>query len=64
MSDWREHAATVISEIIGTRIPRRMSAEELKALRKEISEAYPFGQRSMHPYKIWLSGATRKFWRK
>ena len=24
-------------------------------MRKLVSEAYPFGQRAMHPYKVWLS---------
>lgn len=55
MPNWRSHAAEIISKIIGARVPRRMSAEELKSLRKEISDAYPFGQRAMHPYKIWCS---------
>lgn len=54
-SRWRTHAAKVISEVVGTRNPRRMNADELKELRKEISDAYPFGERRMHPYKIWLS---------
>lgn len=30
-SRWRTHAAKVISEVIGTRNPRRMNADELFA---------------------------------
>lgn len=55
MPNWRQHAAKVIAEVIGTRVPRRLSADELKSLRAEISAAYPFGERAMHPYAIWLS---------
>ena len=29
-----------------------------KVLKKKISEAYPFGERAMHPYKIWLSAVS------
>lgn len=25
----------------------------MKALRKALCEAYPFGQKAYHPYKIW-----------
>lgn len=55
MPNWRQHSAKVISELIGSRIPRRLSADELNRLRKEISDAFPFGPRRHHPYKIWLS---------
>jgi hypothetical protein len=33
----------------------RVGCEDEKALRKAISEAYPFGQRKHWPYKVWLS---------
>lgn len=54
-SRWRSYAAQVISSVIGKRNPRRMNADELKALRKEISAAYCYGARKYHPYKIWCS---------
>lgn len=28
------------------------------ALRKKVSEAYPFGERAMFPYKAWLRAVT------
>lgn len=28
------------------------------ALRKKVSEAYPFGERAMFPYKAWLKAVT------
>ncbi len=54
-SHWRIIAAKIISAIIGMKNVKKLSAEELKALKKEISEAYPFGERARHPYKIWCS---------
>lgn len=48
-SRWRLHSRRVIRE----------AAEQNKSssdseLRKIISNAYPFGARKYHPYKIWL----------
>ena len=47
---WRDDAAPIISEVI-TRVGRG----DMKALKKAIREAYPYGERSHHPYKIWCS---------
>ena len=55
MSHWRNAAAPIIREII-----QRVGIENEKALRKEISAAYPFGERDMHPYTIWLSEVKRQ----
>lgn len=48
-SRWREHSRRVIQEII-----KREGREDQDRLKKAISEAYPFGERKRHPYKIWL----------
>lgn len=48
-SQWRPYAARVISKVI-----KDNEDKDEKTIRKAISEAYPFGQRAMHPYKIWL----------
>jgi len=49
MGTWRDHAKPIIREVI-----ERVGFEDMKLLRKELKKAYPFGERSNHPYKIWL----------
>lgn len=56
---WRERAHEVIAAVI-----REHPDVEGPALRKLISAAYPFGERAMHPYKIWLDEVKRTLeWR-
>jgi hypothetical protein len=50
MGDWRKASYKAIREVINAN-----PGLSEKELRKKISEAYPFGQRAMHPYKVWLS---------
>ena len=52
MSHWRNKSRRVIAEALKTGAALGL---EGKALDKHISAAYPFGERSMHPYAIWLS---------
>jgi hypothetical protein len=47
---WRDHAAPIIAKVI-----ERVGREDMKALKKALREAYPYGERSHHPYKIWCS---------
>lgn len=47
---WRSRAAQVIAKVI-----QEVGTDDPTALKKAISAAYPFGERAMHPYKIWLS---------
>ena len=54
-SYWREKAAPIINEIIQAN--PTIDDREVKQL---ISNAYPFGQRAYHPYKIWLSEVKRQ----
>lgn len=49
---WRLHARKVILSALES---GRLAGLEGKALEKHVSDAYPFGERSMHPYKIWLN---------
>ena len=49
---WRNSARRVIVEALKTGTALGLTGKELD---KHISAAYPFGQRAMHPYKIWLS---------
>lgn len=48
VSHWRAVAAKVISEAM---IGFSGDEQELRAL---LREAYPFGERKMWPYKMWL----------
>lgn len=57
MSRWREIAKPIIAEVLAKHPPGK---ERKKALR----EAYPFGERKYHPYKIWLDEIAKQEGRK
>lgn len=48
---WRSKAAEVIAETLAD---CRAKGLDEKATAKALSDAYPFGERAMHPYKVWL----------
>lgn len=48
-SSWREYAKPIIAKVIAEH-----QGEDVKAIRKALHDAYPFGIRQYHPYKIWL----------
>lgn len=48
-SYWRNRAAAVIYEVLREMPPDSTIEQKRAALKK----AYPFGERRMHPYKIW-----------
>ncbi len=50
-SRWRTASRQVITEALEE--GRKLGLEG-KALEKHVSAAYPFGERAMLPYKIWL----------
>lgn len=52
---WRDVARPIIAETID-----RVGKDDPKALRKALLEAYPFGAREYHPYKIWLDEIHRQ----
>lgn len=52
---WRDRARPVIQAVI-----KRVGTADMKALRAAISDAYPFGPREMHPYKIWCDEVRRQ----
>ena len=54
-SYWRDIAAPIIREVIA-----RIGCDDDRALRKALFEAYPFGERKMHPYKIWRDEIKRQ----
>lgn len=46
---WRDIARPIIAKVI-----RENKDGEEKVIRKALKEAYPFGTRKYHPYKVWL----------
>lgn len=53
-SHWRLRSRVVIREVMD-----RMKGQDPKEIRKAVSKAYPFGERSMWPYKLWLEEVRR-----
>ena len=47
---WRDHCAPIIAKVIDD-----VGIEDMKALRKALREAYPYGEKKWRPYKVWLS---------
>lgn len=54
---WRSESIAAIKEALAS-LPA--DADE-KAKRKAISAAYPFGERALYPYKIWLEEVRKYF---
>lgn len=46
---WRERARPIIQQIL-----QDTAGKEEKEITKALYDAYPFGERKYHPYKIWL----------
>lgn len=46
---WRAKASPIIAQVL-----KDNEGQPEKVVRKALKDAYPFGERSMHPYKIWL----------
>lgn len=55
-SRWRAIADKVIARVVSDN--PGLSEDEL---RKKMSDAYPFGMRKYHPYKIWLTAVNEHF---
>ena len=45
---WRDKARPIIAAVIA-----RVGTDDLPRLRRALREAFPFGPREYHPYKIW-----------
>jgi hypothetical protein len=52
---WREKSAEVI-----TRVLLETRGQDEAAVKKALYDAYPFGERAYHPYKIWLDEIRRQ----
>lgn len=46
---WREHARPIVWRVI-----QENAGKTEKEIRAALFDAYPYGQRKHHPYKIWL----------
>ena len=55
MTTWRDHASPIISRVI-----YEVGRGDMKKLRKALRDAYPFGERKYHPYKIWCDEVRRQ----
>lgn len=51
---WRDHCAPIIAEVI------KKYKDDPKELKRQLRAAYPYGERKMHPYKIWCSEVRRQ----
>lgn len=49
MGTWREIAAPIINRVL-----EETKGKDEKDIRKALKDAYPFGERHYHPYKVWL----------
>lgn len=47
-SSWRKYAAPIVAKVISEN-----QGKDEKEIRKALHDVYPFGERRMHPYKIW-----------
>ena len=54
-SRWRKESAEIIGKIL-----LEMNGKEEPEIRKALRDAYPFGPRKYHPYKIWLDEIQRQ----
>ena len=53
---WRKQSIAVIKSVVAA-----VGTEDPIALRRAISEAYPFGLRQHYPYKVWLEEVNNAF---
>lgn len=54
-SHWRSKAAPIIAQVL-----RETEGQDEKAVRDALRDAYPFGPRQYHPYKIWCDEIHRQ----
>jgi len=52
---WQERAAPVIAAVLAA-----TAGQDEKIVRKGLRDAYPFGERAYHPYKVWLNEVARQ----
>ena len=55
MRTWRDKARPIIARVL-----RETKGQDEKAIRKALRDAYQFGPREYHPYKVWLDEIKRQ----
>lgn len=55
MKSWRERARPIIARVL-----KETEGQDLKARRKALKDAYPWGPREHWPYKMWCSEVRRQ----
>jgi hypothetical protein len=55
MKTWRDIARPIIQQVLKDNL-----GKDEKEIKKALFDAYPFGERAMHPYKIWLDEIKRQ----
>jgi hypothetical protein len=59
MSFWREKSRPIIAQVI-----KEHKDKPDQELKKALFEAYPFGARKYHPYKVWLDEVSKQLGKK
>ena len=60
MTTWRTIAARHLCPI-EEQVKALIASGNLKGARRLVRDAYPFGERAMHPYKIWCDQVAKMF---
>jgi len=55
MKTWRDLARPIIAKVLADN-----KGKTEKEIRKALRDSYPWGQRAMHPYKIWCDEIKRQ----
>lgn len=59
---WRNKARPIIASVIA-----EVGTSDIRKLRRELRKAFPWGERKLHPYRIWCDeirvqlGEVRRF---
>ena len=60
MSVWSDQAKVVIEKVIQSERDNNPDITTA-ALEAKVRDAYPFGERRHHPYRVWLSEVQKRF---
>lgn len=52
---WRDRARPIIAQVLA-----ETAGQDEKAIRRALYEAYPWHERRMYPYAVWLSEIKRQ----
>ena len=55
MPTWREHCTPIIAKVIADN-----KGKTPKEIKNALFDAYPYGERARHPYKIWCDEVKRQ----